>query len=109
MRYALIAALLLIAAPAMAGSNSYETPEYSGQTPKFDKELDRYRDTDSAIRASKRRLYNIRRDQINDTGTDNLAVMRAKKTQEEMLRRREEAIRANKEQAIRERALKTNQ
>lgn len=74
--------------------NSYETPQYSGQTPRFDRGLDDYLDHGNARRAAEQRLQAIQRDRHNDLAVDRQNVVRSLRVQDEMARKREESRRA---------------
>ena len=91
---AVFAVLTFIPMAAMAQS-SYEVPEYSGQSPKFDSGMDRYRDSNNALRASRQRLQNIQRDHRNDLAVERHNAYRAERVQDGMARKREESLRAN--------------
>ncbi len=85
----------ITAAQAHAQSPAYETPEYSGPTARFDRNLDRYRDQENALRASRERLEAVQRDRRNDLAVDHQNSVRSQRVQEEMARKREESLRAN--------------
>ena len=80
---------------AQAQSLSSDTPEYSGQTPRFDRGMDNYRDTSGALRASRQRLQSIQRDHLNDLAVERHNATRTMRVQDEMQRQREQHLRAN--------------
>lgn len=90
----LCAAVCLTALPAFAQS-SYETPEFSGPTARFDRELETRRDQDNALRASRARLEEVQRMRKNDLAVERHNTYRAERVQDEMARKREESLRAN--------------
>jgi hypothetical protein len=96
--------LALSSLSVAAQSPSYETPEYSGQSPRFDRGLDNYRDNSNALRASRERLQAIQRDRRNDLAVERQNAVRSMRVQNEMARKREESLRANQQHI-----LKTNQ
>ncbi len=85
---------------AMAQNTSYETPEYSGPTAKFDNEFDRYRD----YRQEQRQLQSLQdeayKSRLNDTGVDSRIEGRNSQIQQEMKRKQHEAIRASREHIL---------
>lgn len=90
-----LAVLTILSAPASAQEPLYETPEYSGQSAKFDRSLDRYRDHSGALQASRDRLQAIQRDRRNDLAVDRHNAYRSMRVQNEMTRQREQSRRAN--------------
>lgn len=86
--------VFLISAPVPAQSQLYETPQYSGQTPQFDRGMDHYRDHGNARRAAEQRLQAIQRDRHNDLAVDRQNAVRSLRVQDEMARKREESRRA---------------
>ena len=94
LNFLILAIVCLISLPAFA-QNSFETPEYSGPSARFDRNLDQYRDNGNALRASRQRLEAIRKDNRNDLAVDRQNAYRAERVQDEMARKREESLRAN--------------
>lgn len=89
---------------ATAQSLSYDTPQYSGQTARFDRGMDYYRDHGNARRAAEQRLHAIQRDRRNDLAVDRHTNWRNLQVRREMERQREDALRA----AERQQRLKLN-
>lgn len=77
--------------PAYAQS-SYETPEFSGPTARFDRELEVRRDQENALRSSRARLEEAQRTRRNDLAVDRRNAHRAERVQDEMARKREESL-----------------
>jgi hypothetical protein len=93
---ALVSAFTALMPPvAMAQNSSFETPQYAGQTPGFDRGMDNYRDMNDALRASRQRLRTIQRDDLNDLAVERQNAYRSQRVQDEMTRQREIHQRAN--------------
>lgn len=99
-----LCAFLSLAPVGAFAQSGYETPEYSGPTARFDREVDRHRDQENALRASRQRLDAIQRDRRNDLAVDRQTERRSLRVQDEMQRKREESLRVNQQHI-----LKTNQ
>lgn len=80
--------------PTAAQGSDFSTPQYSGQTPQFDRGMDHYRDHGNARRAAEQRLQAIQRDRHNDLAVDRQNAVRSLRIQDEMARKREESRRA---------------
>ena len=79
---------------ASAQNIEFGTPQYSGQTPQFDRGLDVYRDNGHAARrAAEQRLQAIHRDRRDDLAVDRQNTLRSRRVQDEMARKREESRR----------------
>jgi hypothetical protein len=90
----LLALVCMTSLPAHA-QNSYETPEFSGPTARFDRELEVRRDQENALRSSRARLDEAQRMRRNDLAVDRQNAHRAERVQNEMARKREESLRIN--------------
>lgn len=92
--------MLFVLILAIAGSGAraqnieFGTPQYSGQTPQFDRGLDIYRDNGHARRAAEQRLQAIQRDRRDDLAVDRQNTLRSRRVRDEMARKREESRRA---------------
>ena len=92
-----LCAVLSFASFDAFAQSGHETPEYSGPTARFDREIDRYREQESALRASRQRLDAIQRARRNDLAVDRQNERRSVRVQDEMQRKREEALRVNQQ------------
>lgn len=90
----ILAIACLLYLPAFAQS-AYDTPEYSGPTARFDRELETRRDQEHALRAGRARLEEAQRMRRNDLAVDRQNVHRAERVQNEMARKREESLHIN--------------
>lgn len=90
-----LAIACLLAQPSYAQSLSSETPEYSGPTARFDRELDIRRDQENALRVSRARLEEAQRMRQNDLAVERQNTVRLQRVQKEMTRKREESLHAN--------------
>ena len=103
--YSLVCACLTAFTPdSIAQISIYETPEYSGPTARFDRELDTRRDQENALRVSRQRLEDVQRIKRNDLAVERQNILRGQRVQNEMTRKRDESLRSNQQYI-----LKTNE